>query len=116
MRSVPRIPLALICSALCACTSIDEQLATWIGQPREELVAAWGVPTAETPDGRGGTILIYETDTAVTHRPFYSYGHGHRRNDVFIYEGPEYTRYGRSVRSFFVDPDGVVYDYRWGER
>lgn len=115
MRSARTACIALAALLLAACTSLDEEMASWIGQPREELIATWGVPTAETPDGGGGTILIYETTTSTTSRPFATYHH-HDKRHIYVDEGPEYTRYGRSVRSFFLDEDGVIYDYRWGER
>jgi hypothetical protein len=38
---------------------LDSALSSWMGQPRDALVRAWGPPIRETPLSTGGTLLIY---------------------------------------------------------
>jgi hypothetical protein len=40
---------------------LDSALSSWVGQPRDALVRAWGPPNREEPLSTGGSLLIYHS-------------------------------------------------------
>ena len=52
-----RILLALCCLVLAGCYA--RRMGSWVGHPRDELLAVWGLPTSrvERPDG---SVLTWE--------------------------------------------------------
>jgi hypothetical protein len=40
---------------------LDSAISSWVGQPRDALVRAWGPPIRETPLSTGGSLLIYHS-------------------------------------------------------
>jgi len=65
MRASLSISLALALSvALMSCNpsghaTLDGIMYSWVGQPRDALVRAWGPPIREIPLRTGGSLLIY---------------------------------------------------------
>lgn len=49
--------LALV--LLGGCTTLNDRMQTWIGQPRDRLISAYGPPDQETKLNDGGASLVY---------------------------------------------------------
>jgi hypothetical protein len=71
------------------CSAIKELMDGGIGQPISTVIDHLGPPTRVTPDGKGGSIYIWEQ---------------------WVPTG-EYTRYLRT-NEFFVDSNGIIYKWR----
>jgi hypothetical protein len=71
------------------CSSINKLTQDGIGQPISTIIDSMGPPSRVTPDGRGGSVYIWEhwVDTG--------YGSGHVWSNVF-----------------WADSNGVIYKWR----
>jgi hypothetical protein len=71
------------------CSSINKLTQDGIGQPIPTIIDSMGPPSRVTPDGRGGSVYIWEhwVDTG--------YGSGHVWSNVF-----------------WADSNGVIYKWR----
>jgi hypothetical protein len=71
------------------CSSINQFTQDGIGQPISTVINSWPPPSRVTPDGRGGSVYIWEqwVDTG--------YGGGYRR-----------------VSMFWADSNGIIYKWR----
>jgi hypothetical protein len=103
------IPLAFVLSIGCASLSPSKTMQSWVGSHQSQLILSWGPPTRSTSDGAGGTILIYEYDRNTGQIP----GRAVQNLDGSIsYTAPQATGYV-ATRMFWVDPRGVIYNWRW---
>ena len=68
---------------------INEVMESWNGRHISEVIQSWGPATRLSPDGKGGTIYIWET--------YVDFGDG------------GWDR----VRMFYADQDGIIYLWRW---
>lgn len=94
----------------------DEIMSSWVGKHQAELIRSWGAPDRVTSDGKGGKVLVYvqtygsvrqedgEYDTEIDNygRAIKVWKPGQTIDDRF-----------RAFRSFFVNPKGIIYYYRW---
>jgi hypothetical protein len=75
MRACLSVGLALAIGVLLlSCGSnrkevLDSALSSWVGQPRDELVRAWGPPSRETPLSTGGSLLLYHSGERQSEAP-----------------------------------------------
>jgi hypothetical protein len=66
--------VGLLSAAACSTLTLRDKLRTWVGQPRNKLVQAWGPPDRETALGDGGTSLLYVQQSAGGYTLGDSYG------------------------------------------
>ena len=79
---------------------LSDAMDSWKGSHQSELIASsWGPPARTTPDGKGGTVLIYEKYQTV-HTGDSRYSHYKK----IIHVG---------TRMFYVNKDGIIYSWRW---
>ncbi len=105
--------LTLLCMTSCytyTYTTVDPTLElqeAWVGKTYNEIVRTYGAPNRTTPDGTGGSILIYEKTTALTEA-------GYTNVNVLSGKGTPATRTTTSTSSiqFFVDANNSCYDAR----
>lgn len=101
-------PLALIL-LLSGCTSISDNMNSWVGSTQHDLILKWGPPTRTTSDGADGTILVYEYTSNGGQIPGQAYvGAG----GVVFYTAPQSTQ-RTATRMFYVNGEGVIYSWRW---
>jgi len=70
------IVLGLGCAVCAGCARTETRVymmqaspgagATWTGRSADEVVEAWGPPTARQSDGEGGRLLVYEHKTGIS--------------------------------------------------
>ena len=52
--------IVIVSSSSCTTQKkLSEQLNTWIGATKKDLIMSWGPPSSITSDGDGGEVLIY---------------------------------------------------------
>lgn len=83
-------------------------MASWVGQPQSELIAAWSPPNRTAPDGAGGTVLIYGAYVNLGQTPGTVYPQGGQVR----YTPSQQHGYVRT-RMFYVNSDGIIYRWRW---
>ena len=71
-----------------ACSSVNKQMQSAMGQPISTIIDNRGTPTRVIPDKRGGSVYIWEKWVSV--------GEGYVRS-----------------RMFWADSNGIIYQYRW---
>jgi hypothetical protein len=88
--------------------SLDE----WIGKTRTDLIKFWGRPEKETPDGKGGEIITF--DTSIVHpRPSTSlYNNGNRGLDNTASNNYVVTK----SRVFYLNSQAIIYHWDAEER
>ena len=100
-----RIVLLLLaaCLALTACSvtrkvskASTEDPAPWVGCSTADITAAMGYPNHITEDGKGGSVLVYES------APDYD------SPDYDILD-PDASSRNRQYACFFVDEEGICY-------
>jgi hypothetical protein len=100
------LPIILFCS--CYVTKyepISNTLNPYLGQSQHEVILKLGAPDRITPDGNGGTILVYEKTSYVTVQ----------RLDLNPYSDVltnSYTTSNNSYLQFYIDKNGTVYNWR----
>ncbi len=94
---------------LVGCVSPSETMQTWVGHHQSELIASWGPPQSTASDGKGGTILIYQSYVNLGQTPGQVTPTGYGN---YYYTAPQQNGYGRS-RMFYVDSNGIIYSWRW---
>ena len=82
-------PILLLLVLTFGCSAIDELTKDEIGQPISTVVERLGPPTRVTPDGKGGSVYIWEQ---------------------WVSTG----WYNRELRTnaFFVDSKGIIYKWK----
>ena len=99
----------LLCVALTGCVNPSKVMESWQGHHQSELIADWGPPVRTASDGKGGSILIYESYRNLGQSP------GQARYDGagnVTYTAPQQQGYVRT-HMFYVNPQGIIYAYRW---
>jgi hypothetical protein len=71
------------------CSSINKLIQDGIGQPISMTIDRWGPPSRVTPDGRGGSIYVWER-----------------------WEGGDYGIRRFWSAMFWVDSKGIIYKWR----
>jgi hypothetical protein len=59
--------LVLLGILFASCASLDERMAKYVGQHRDELVNNWGPPHEETKLKKGGTRIVYYEQNPLIH-------------------------------------------------
>ena len=96
------IILSIIVILLISCVSLrQQQLNTWLGVHKSELIRSWGPPNRTASDGKDGEILIYEKTAT---RTFYNYF------------GQLITQTITNYTDMFVNNNGIIYAYSYGTR
>ena len=79
MRKLLILLIALFCLTSCYATKLltDEPRYsnTYVGKSYSDIISSMGAPMRITPDGNGGTILIYEYFSDKTNGYVTDYGH-----------------------------------------
>ena len=105
MMKMKRIVLLLLaaCLALTACSvtrkvskASTEDPAPWVGCSTADITEAMGYPNHITEDGKGGSVLVYES------APDYD------SPDYDILD-PDASSRNRQYACFFVDEEGICY-------
>ena len=89
---------------------VNQTMGTWIGHHQSEVIQAWGPPIETTPDGSGGTIMIYSEQVELPQTPGKAYADPW--SGAVRYTNPKTNGYTRT-RMFYVNSAGVVYHWRW---
>lgn len=89
-------------------SKIDRIMDSWVGHYQSELVAYWGTPTEIVSDGKGGSVVIYESLKGTW---------GNLR-DKRIVGGTHYPTKSRqpgyaATRIFYVNEEGIIYSWKW---
>lgn len=85
-------------------TQITEIMDSWIGHHQSELIASWGPPEKIASDGKGGTILDYSHYKGIGQTGYMdAWGRIHIRQTGY-----------KAIRLFYVNSDGIIYDFKWG--
>jgi hypothetical protein len=104
--------------------SLNKQIQALIGQPVAVLVSQFGMPTSRFPDGHGGEVWVYQgTSSYTTAGSAYTTGNGYLNgngaggiygygNSSTIYAPPATYSYS-TIRSFFIDKSGIIYNASW---
>ena len=101
--------LIVVCLAGCASLTPSKAMQSWVGQQYGDMMLKWGPPTRTAPDGRGGQIVIYEYNRDMGQTP----GRAVRNPDGSVsYTAPQSNGYV-ATRMFWVNADGVIYNWRW---
>jgi hypothetical protein len=89
-------------------SKVDMAMDSWVGHYQSELIASWGPPTKVASDGKGGSILTYESfkgtwgddrDSPIVGGVHYPAG---RRQEGYV-----------AKRIFYVNDKGVIYSWNW---
>ena len=59
--------LMIIGFVVAGCASLDDRMASYVGQHRSELINNWGPPHEETKLKKGGTKMIYYEQNPLIH-------------------------------------------------
>lgn len=115
--------LLLLSLTVMGCATVNNEMQSWVGHPKSELIAQWGYPTRTGSDGKGGEILVWDIIETTTH-PGYSttystgnaytygnnaYGYGNSRTTYVPPRTETYTK----TRTFYVNQGGYVYGWSW---
>lgn len=121
IRSLKTFLIAiLVILPLSSCSSINKQMASWVGHHQSQLIQSWGPPQNAVPDGNGGQILIYSQNVNLGQTPgqMNTYHSGnimggmYSGNSTTSYTLPQQNTYSRT-RMFYVNSEGVIYNWRW---
>ena len=100
---------------------VNQVMESWRGSHISAVIQKWGPATRIAPDGKGGSIYIWEQyvnlgTTPGTHsQNIYcppSLGGYSSCSGTGTYSPPQQQGWNR-VRMFFADKNGFVYDWRW---
>ena len=59
--------LVIIGFIVAGCASLDDRMASYVGQHKSELINNWGPPAEETKLKKGGSKLIYYEQNPLIH-------------------------------------------------
>jgi hypothetical protein len=99
---------AVVLAGGCA-SRINNTMQSWVGHHQSDLIASWGPPQSTASDGKGGTILIYQSYVNLGQTPGQVTATGYGN---YYYTAPQQNGYGRS-RMFYVDENGIIYSWHW---
>ena len=116
MRSVAFLLLLTSLLVISGCGSeINKTMQSWVGHHSSEVIAAWGPPSRVLDDGSGGKLLIWEygrsytTPGYATTQPYGVMSHPYYQT---TYQPPQTSGYTAS-RTFWVNAEGVIYNWAW---
>ena len=123
MKSIQRLVLLLIITAITGCASIDKTMESWMGHHQSDLIASWGPPQQVMDDGQGGKIFVYAATrsftspgTSTTTVTGSAYGYGNTAygsaTGYTTYNPPQTTSYD-AYRMFWIDSNGRIYRWAW---
>jgi hypothetical protein len=109
------------------CASIENNLQSYVGKHYSDVIARWGPATSIHTDGRGGKIMIWEfTSTytvpgtvntnanANTYGSSYGYNYGANTNvNANTSYTPAQTKTYTKRRTFYVNSNGIIYNWAW---
>lgn len=102
--------LASSCSLLRFQALEEEYNKTWTGRSYAEIVEEFGAPDRIVPDGKDGSIAVYEKFTTTTQTDV---------NTHFGYFDPDYTTTVSSdkiYKQFFIGSDDICYKVKSNEQ
>jgi hypothetical protein len=142
-KSASLLLAVIVASVLSGCLTPDKNMKSWLGHHGSELIASWGAPSTKYPDGQGGEVWVYQSQrtwtapghaTTTVNGNASSYGNlsgnanyytgsrtysgNYQGNTTYsgtattTYTPPQTSAYN-TIRSFFLNSDGVVYRYSW---
>jgi len=91
------------------CASISNTMQSWVGSHKSALILSWGPPQQIHSDGAGGEVLVYGQYVDLGQAP------GQVQSNYYggyTYTAPQQRGYSRT-RMFYVDSDGIIYNWRW---
>ena len=100
---------------------INEVMESWNGRHISEVIQSWGPASRTSPDGKGGTIYIWENYVNLgtfpgTHSQSIdcspSLGGWTSCSGTGRYTLPQQQGWNR-VRMFYADKNGVIYTWYW---
>lgn len=90
--------LVLVALSLPACSSLTPSatMQSYMGHTAQEVILKWGPPARTITDGADGQVLVFEYWVPRSFVPYVGWIGG-------------YT----ATRSFYVNGQGIVYNWRW---
>ena len=117
------VMISLIILPVISCTnpitkeSYEKGLSEWKGIPASDLVAECGLPQNSYPLEDGGKIIEYirESEILLSRNDCVSVPRGPFRHHFYNDCEEKFPVLSRIVSKtqFFVDPNGIIYDYQW---
>lgn len=87
----------------------NEIMKTWVGDTKQNLYLKWGAPSRVTDDGNGGEIAVFESYVNSGQQA----GRAYENEDGSIsYTNPQQRGYVRT-RMFYIDKNGIIYNWKW---
>ena len=117
MRNITFFLLLTGVLAFCGCASPSEQMSVMVGRPVSDVIREWGPPTQSVPDGQGGQILswtaqgtmpLIQPSSSTTYDPFLGTAHTTYSSGLAV----PYA----FIRMYWVDANGIIYNYAFTER
>ena len=116
------VAIFMACLIVVGCaTPTAEIMDSWDGSHVSRVISSWGPPQRVTGDGRGGEIYIWSDDVSIplsdgktktTSTVDYDpYRERFTVRSTTKYKEPVVLE-GERVRMFWVDEDGIIYDWR----
>ena len=102
---------------------ISDNMASWVGHNKMELMGSWGAPAQVMSDGSGGEVWAYSqarsytspgSSTTNVYGSTYgnsNYSSGYATGQTTYYPGQTYSY--QAQRLFYIDSDGKIYNWSW---
>jgi hypothetical protein len=84
--------------------AVEKEMKSWVGRHKSDLIASWGNPQDITPDGKGGTVLFYSQLVKKSVQ---------FKDPLAKMSRPPHIRKYFRTRTFYVNSEGYIYDYKW---
>jgi len=107
--------LILITSITGCGAHMNKVMSSWMGHHSSHLIASWGPPQRVLDDGSGGKIMVWEqvrTFTTPGQATTQPYGILSNPSYQTTYYPPQTTGYSAS-RTFWVNSEGIIYNWAW---
>ncbi len=114
----------IVATSITGCTAqMNQTMQSWVGHRYSEVVGQWGPPTRVLDDGARGKMMIWEETRSFT-SPGYAqtrpYGVFSTSPNVLTpppsyqttYTPPQTSTYTAS-RTFWVNSEGIIYNWAW---
>jgi hypothetical protein len=94
----------LVLSSCATTAKYEKKLQSWVGSSEEQLIMSWGVPSQTYQMPNGGKALVFgfqgQTTSYATYNQF--------MNGYQVWSNTPVC-----VTTFFVDPAGLINNWRW---
>jgi len=123
-KSIPILLATISIFSLSGCAGqINQTMQSWMGHHYSELIGSWGPPQQVFDDGRSGRILIWTQVRSYTSpgtSTTQTYGQATAYDDYIWGSATSHTTYTppqtygyTAYRMFYIDKDGLIYNWTW---